>query len=85
MSLLNLFSNKLNHLINIHNKNNVIYYFSNKNVTNSGLLTRKRKRVISQTEIEKKTSESNKDTHYFEIKEEIKDANEHIFDISFFY
>ena len=69
MPLSNLFSNKLDDLINSSNKKDIINRRQNKNAINSQLLAIGRNKVINHSESKKQIEGIKKDT----------------FDISFFY
>lgn len=68
MLLFNLFSNRLDDLVNIFNKEDIIRYYLSRNTTNPWLLTIQRNKV----------------TNNFKIDEKMKNSNRDIFNISFF-
>lgn len=69
MTLSNLFSNKLNNLVNSFEEENIISCHPGKNATSPQLLATKRNRVTSNSELDEGMEGSNKDT----------------LDVSFFY
>lgn len=84
MQLLNIFSDRLNNLINSSNNKDVISYGQKKNVTSPQLLAKRRNRVSGQVEIEKKVAERNRIADYFKIKLEMKSTNNDLSDVRFF-
>lgn len=85
ISLFNIFSNKLNNLVDSSNKENIISYCQIRNAMSLQLLIIRRNSGVGLIEINKCTSRKNENTRQFKIKEVIRGANMVISDISFFY
>lgn len=84
MPLSNIFSNKLDDLINISNKEDVISRcHQTRNMTSLQLPGIRRNRVANHYEMEEKAIGKNGVTRYSKRGEEIEDINENISKISF--
>lgn len=101
MLLSNMFSNSLDDLIDSFDKENIISYCQNRDVTSPKLPIIERNSVTSHNEIDGSALKINKNASYtkmdkgvliknrnasyFEIEEEISDENKVTSDINFFY
>lgn len=81
--LSNIFSNRLDDLVNSFDNNNVISHHQRKNATSSQLLVIGKNRVTSHSGIEKKAARKNRIASYSEIKPGIENANGDLSDARF--
>lgn len=85
MLLLNIFSDRLDNLVNGSDKENFITYRQNRYDTSPQLSVIGKNGVVTYFKIEKRAIERNRVASYFEIEKKMENANENTFDISFFY
>lgn len=83
--LFNIFSNRLDNLVNSYDEENIISHCQNRNATSPQLPAIEKNRVAGHSKIEEGATERNRVTGCFEIKEEIESVNEDTFDVSFLY
>lgn len=83
MPLSNIFSDKLDNLVNSSGDENIISRCRKKNATSPRLLVTGRNGVASYSEIEEGVAEKNRVASHSRIEQEIKGANDDLLDISF--